>query len=77
LRRAFEAAQKCDLLFAIGTSGLVQPAARIPSLAKQAGACVVQVNPTSTELDRECTWSVRGGAGEIMPNLLQAAFGPA
>ena len=77
LHRAFKAAQECDMLFAIGTSGLVQPAARIPSLAKQAGACVVQVNPTSTELDRECTWTQRGAAGDSMPRLLLAAFGSA
>lgn len=77
LNSAFTAAKECDVLFAIGTSGLVQPAARIPSLAKQAGAQVVQVNPTSTGLDRECTWTLRGAAGEIMPSLLQAAFAPA
>lgn len=77
LHRAFKAAQACDMLFAIGTSGLVQPAARIPSLAKQAGASVVQINPTLTGLDRECTWSLRSAAGDILPRLLQAAFTPA
>lgn len=77
LHRAFAAAKDCDVLLAIGTSGLVQPAVRIPSLAKQAGACLVQINPTSTGLDRECSWSLRGAAGEIMPSLLQAAFAPA
>lgn len=69
LHRAFRAAQKCDILFAIGTSGLVQPAALIPSLAKQARASVVQINPTSTELDRECTWSLRGAAGAKVRNV--------
>ena len=76
LHRAFNTAQKCDLLLTIGTSGLVQPAARIPSLAKHAGASVVQINPTSNGLDPECTWSLRSAAGEIMPVLLQAAFAP-
>jgi NAD-dependent deacetylase len=74
LHQAFRVAQECDVLFAIGTSGLVQPAARIPSLAKQARASVVQINPTSTGLDRECTWSLRGAAGVIMPRLVQSAF---
>ncbi|MFZ4481001.1 MAG: SIR2 family NAD-dependent protein deacylase [Rhodoferax sp.] len=77
LHRAFAAAKECDVFLAIGTSGLVQPASRIPSLAKQSGACVVQINPTSTGLDSECSWSLRGAAGEIMPRLLQAAFAPA
>jgi len=71
---AFTAAQACDLLFVIGTSGLVQPAARIPLLANEAGAKLVQINPTPTMLDEECTWSLRGAAGVIMPNLLQVAF---
>lgn len=74
LRSAFAAARACDLLLAIGTSGLVHPAARIPWLPKQACAKVVQVNPTVTALDEDCTWSLRGAAGAIMPKLLQAAF---
>ena len=74
LSHAFAAASGCDVLFVIGTSGLVQPAARIPSLARQAGAKVVQVNPKGTQLDDACTWSLRGAAGEVLPKLLQAAF---
>jgi NAD-dependent deacetylase len=73
LAAAFAAARACELLFAIGTSGLVQPAARIPVLAMQAGAKVVQVNPTATALDGQCTWSLRGQAGAIMPALLRSA----
>ena len=74
LDAAFAAARACDLLFAIGTSGLVQPAVRIPVLAMQTGAKVVQVNPTATALDEECTWNLRGAAGAVMPMLLHAAF---
>ena len=74
LGQAFSAASECDVLFAIGTSGLVQPAAGIPLLASQAGAKVVQVNPIGTQLDDACTWSLRGAAGEVLPKLLQAAF---
>ena len=73
LAAAFAAARTCNLLFAIGTSGLVQPAARIPVLAMQAGAKVVNVNPTATALDEECTWTLRGAAGAVMPRLLVSA----
>lgn len=76
LDAAFAAAGACDLLLAIGTSGLVQPAARIPWLAKQAGAKVVQINPTATALDDECTWSLRGAAGAVMPSLLSGLCQP-
>ncbi len=74
LSHATVAASGCDVLFVIGTSGLVKPAASIPLLAKRRGAMVVQVNPMSTQLDRACTWSLRGAAGEVMPRLLQATF---
>ena len=77
LSLAFYAASECDVLFAIGTSGLVQPAASIPLLAKRAGAMVVQVNPIGTQLDNVCTWSMRGAAGEVMPNLLERLRVPA
>ena len=76
LESAFAAARECDMLFSIGTSGIVQPAARIPALAKQAGAMVVQVNPAGTQLDDDCNWSLRGAAGVVMPRLLEAAFSP-
>ena len=76
LDRAFAATKACDALFAIGTSGLVQPAARIPLIAKQSGASVVEVNPTNTGLDGQWTWSLRGAAGEVMPSLAAPCRGP-
>ena len=74
LSLAFAAAGECDVLFAIGTSGLVQPAAGIPSLARRTGALVVQVNPVGNPLANASTCSLRGAAGVVMPKLLRAAF---
>ena len=74
LVRAFAATRACDLLLAVGTSGLVHPASRLPRLAKEAGATVVQINPTGTPLDLDCTWSLRGNAGVLMPRLVKLAF---
>ena len=45
LRAAFAAAQACDLLLSVGTSGVVYPAAEVPHLARAAGATLVHVNP--------------------------------
>lgn len=75
LQRAFAHAKNCDVLFTIGTSGMVHPAAQIPLEALRARARVVQVNPAKTSLDDSCTWSIRGAAGEILPELVQDAFG--
>ena len=74
LSLAFAAAGECDVLFAIGTSGLVQPAAGIPSLARRTGALVVQVNPVGNPLNNAGTCSLRRAAGVVMPKLLRAAF---
>jgi len=73
LHRAKKQAQACDLFFTIGTSGLVYPAAHIPVSAKQAGAQVVQINPSKTPLDDVCTWSLKGAAGEVFPRLMASA----
>lgn len=68
-----EAAMKalnCDLFFVIGTSALVYPAAMLPEIAKQNGAYLVEVNPEETPLTAFCDESLRGRAGDILPNLL-------
>ena len=70
MREAFDAAAGCDLLFSVGTSSLVHPAAEIPCVAKRAGACVVQVNPNATPLDAACDFNLRGPAARLLPALL-------
>jgi NAD-dependent deacetylase len=47
----------------------VHPAARIPLVAREAGALVVQVNPEPTPFDR-IALNLRGPAGVILPELL-------
>ncbi|KAG1442689.1 hypothetical protein G6F57_018325 [Rhizopus arrhizus] len=74
-RDALRAAEQCDLLFSIGTSALVYPAAELPQRALAAGATGVQVNPTVTPLDRQAHCSLHGAAADVMPRLLAAAFG--
>jgi len=74
LEQAFAAATTCDLLFSIGTSGLVHPAASIPLLAQQNGAVTIEINPQTTPLTPHMRYHLRGPAGEIMPELLAAAW---
>ena len=74
LESAFEAAQRCELFFSIGTSGLVQPAASLAYLAQQHGACIVEVNAEKTPLTPFADFSFRGKAGEILPALVKATF---
>ena len=75
LRMASEAASSCDLLLSVGTSGLVYPAASIPYEALENGATVVEINPDPTPLSALAEFAVRGRAGEVLPQLVGAAFG--
>lgn len=45
LNRSLEACRNADVMLIIGTSGVVQPAASFASIAKEAGAFVVEINP--------------------------------
>ncbi|MNJ33540.1 NAD-dependent protein deacylase [compost metagenome] len=75
LKQSFAAAEDCDVLLVVGTSGVVEPAARIPCIAWQAGATVLHINPQAKEvrIARE-TW-LPGRAGEVLPQLLREVFG--
>jgi NAD-dependent deacetylase len=75
LEEAFDAACGCDLFFSIGTSGVVQPAASLAFEALRHGAVVVEVNPNETPLTRHADYSLRGRAGEVLPALVQVAYG--
>jgi NAD-dependent deacetylase len=70
---AFEKAKlkaaNCDIFFIVGTSALVYPAASLAEIAKSNGAYLVEINPEETPMSDFCDESLRGKAGEILPNL--------
>lgn len=72
--RALEEAAQCDVLLSVGTSSVVYPAADIPRVAKQQGACLVQINPDDTGLEPLLDFSLKGPAGEVLPALVAAAY---
>ncbi|WP_434739480.1 SIR2 family NAD-dependent protein deacylase [Micromonospora sp. SH-82] len=71
---AVDAAATCDLLLAVGTSGVVHPAAEIPRVAARSGATVIQVNPQPTPLDPVATVTLRGTAAQTLHGLVSAAW---
>jgi NAD-dependent deacetylase len=75
LEEAFDAARGGDVFLSIGTSGLVQPAASLAFEALRHGAVVVEVNPSDTPLTRHAGYVLRGRAGEVLPELVSAAYG--
>lgn len=73
LECAFGETQRCDLLLVIGTSGLIYPAAMLPSLAKQVGAEVIEINVRSSEITRLSDIFMEGEAGKILPEIATLA----
>jgi NAD-dependent deacetylase len=74
LEIASEVARGCELLFSIGTSSLVYPAAALPLEALEHGATLVEINPSETPLTRRADYALRGPAGEVLPDLLREAL---
>ena len=69
-QRCSEALQSCDVLLVIGTSGVVYPAAGFASVAKQAGATVVEINLDDTPQSNLVDLALRGRAKDLVPQLL-------
>lgn len=72
---AADACRKCDVLFSVGTSSLVQPAASLPVTAARRRATVVQINLGPTSLDVLAHFNLVGPAGVILPALYDAVWG--
>ena len=72
MARAQAAAETCDLLIAVGSSLVVEPAASIPRVAKAAGARLIIVNREPTPLDGIADAVVRGEIGAVLPALVGA-----
>lgn len=69
---AWRAAETCDVMLVVGTSGVVYPVAQLPSVAKQAGALVIDVNPQCTPISELADIFLQGAGGVILPQLLDA-----
>ena len=67
LQKAFLLSSQCEVMFVVGTSAVVQPAASLPFEASEAGAKIVEINPDPTPLSPYIDFSFRGKAGEILP----------
>lgn len=66
---AMQAADRCDLLIAAGSSLSVFPAANVVPRAKAAGAKVVILNGEPTKMDRFADARIIGPLGDTLPAL--------
>jgi len=74
LRRAIEAAGRCDLMLVAGSSLTVQPAAGLVVVAVKAGADVIICNAEPTPYDGMAAAVVGGRLGEVLPRLLRPTW---
>ena len=70
LGEAFEEAREADLCLVVGTSAVVQPAASLPRITRDAGGVVIEVNPQPTPLTALAQAALQGPAGVVLPALI-------
>ncbi|MDH5717591.1 MAG: NAD-dependent deacylase [Spirochaetia bacterium] len=70
IERIYKELNECDLIFVVGTSGIVYPAAGFAASVKSNGGSVIEIN---IENASRADISLTGKAGEILPQILEAA----
>ena len=70
LEYAFDISSRCDTFLIVGTSGLVQPAAHLPLLAKRYGAKLIEINVNESALTGLVDIFIPGRSGEILPEII-------
>lgn len=76
MARAFKAADKCDLVLALGSTLSVQPAASVPLYATERGTPYVIVNQGATDHDhlRVVTLRIDADVSTVLPDAVAAAL---
>jgi NAD-dependent deacetylase len=75
LRTAHAVAQVTDLMLVVGSSLVVNPAARLPVIAKNNGAGLVIINRTPTPLDDRADIRILAEAGPTLQALAERVLG--
>ncbi len=68
---SLKAARQSDLMFIVGTSGLVYPAASLPSLAREGGAKLVEINREPTPLTELADVFIAQESGKALPEIIK------
>lgn len=71
LDKSVQLASECDLMIAVGSTLLVEPAASLPRLAKKNGAAVVIITKSETPLDHLADLKFSESASEILSQAVQ------
>jgi len=66
---ASRVANESEVMFVVGTSAVVYPAAALPAIAKNSGGLVIEINLEPTDITAYADASLFGPAGEMLPAL--------
>ena len=69
--QAIALSRDCSFFLVVGSTLVVQPAALMPSYAKQSGAFLAIINLSETPCDDICDVLIRGKAGEVLPEIVR------
>ena len=73
LHRSFELASSAQALMVVGTSAVVSPANTIPTIAKQSGSKIIEINKERTHLTDSITdIFLQGSAAVVISDLITA-----
>ena len=72
---AWSASETCDVMFIIGTSGVVYPAAQLPYVASQAGAFIADINPAESMFSELADVLIKLPSGEALPQIVEEMKG--
>src|SRR5215471_17095168 len=75
LEACFEQAESADCMIVAGTSATVYPAAQFPIAVHQRGGDLIEVNPYESEITALCRHTMRGPAGELLPEIVSRVRG--
>lgn len=70
LSKAYAAASGCEVILVVGTSGIVYPAASIPTIAKERNSKIIEINLQETPVTQIADVSIFGRAGKILPKII-------
>jgi NAD-dependent deacetylase len=74
LRTAHAVSRATDLMVVVGSSLVVNPAARLPVIAKDNGARIVMINQAPTPLDEIADIRIAGPAGAALSGIADRVF---
>jgi NAD-dependent deacetylase len=70
LDKSVAVSNACDVMLVVGSSLVVNPAARLPEIARRRGASVIMLNRTETPLDQIADVQILGEAGPTLSDLI-------